>query len=117
MADFTPQFKEIGSRIAQSDVAIYAVDQSIAGAAADPNGQARAGLQMLTGITGGRWFPSSAFSQAMAACSNDARSAYELSYYSPLQDRKYHKVHLESPRKGVHLLTREGYDGGSGPLP
>jgi len=115
MADFTTQFREVGSRIAQSDVAIYAVDQSIAGAAADPSGQARADLQILTGITGGRWFPNNALLPALTACANDARGTYVRSYYSPLDDRKYHRVHVESLRNGAHLLTREGYEGGSVP--
>lgn len=112
-ADFTQQVTGFGAEAARSQVAIYCVDESAAGAAADPAGQARATLKMLTAITGGRWFQSNAFPQALAACLNDARSNYSVAYYSPLQDRKYHKIHLESVRKGVHLLTPDGYDGGS----
>lgn len=70
---------------------------------------------MLTTITGGRWFQGSAFPQALAASLSDERSSYNLAYYSPLEDRKYHRIRLESARKGVHLPTREGYEGGSAP--
>lgn len=110
LLDLTAQLHSFGASVGQSQVAIYAVDESIAGAAADPNGQSRATLQMVATITGGRWFQSSAFPQALAACLSDERNNYSVAYYSPLEDRKYHRIHLESTRKGVHLLTREGYD-------
>ncbi len=103
--DFTSQLRSFGAEVAQSQVAIYAVDESIAGAASDPNGEGRAALQLLTTVTGGRWFSSSAFPQALAAALSDERSSYSLAYYSPFDDGKYHRIHLESTRKGVHLLT------------
>ena len=109
--DITAQLRSFGAAVAQSQVAIYAVDESLAGAAADPNGQSRATLQMLAASTGGRWFQSSAFAQALAACLSDARNNYSVAYYSPFEDRKFHRIHLESARKGVHLLTSEGYEG------
>lgn len=111
LLDLTAQLRSFSGGLAQSQVAIYAVDESIAGAAADPNGQSRATLQMLATQTGGRWFQSSAFPQALAACLSDSRNSYSVAYYSPVDDKKYHRIHLESARKGVHLLTSEGYEG------
>src|SRR5487761_2210483 len=113
--DFTPQIKTLGTQFAQVQAALYLVDQSLSGAAADPNGASRAALQMLALVSGGRWFQSSAFAQTLAASLNDSRSSYILSYSSPVEDHKNHKIPLESARKGVHLLTREGYDGGFPP--
>jgi VWFA-related protein len=112
LVDFTPQLRGLGNDAARSQVAIYAVDESAAGGDADSTGTARAALQMLAEISGGRWFRN-AFPEALATCLNDARNNYSVEYYSPLQDRKYHKIHLESARKGVHLLARDGYQGGS----
>lgn len=110
LLDLTTSLRSFGATVSQAQVAIYAVDESISGAAADPNGQSRATLQMLTADTGGRWFQSSSFPQALAACLSDGRNNYTLTFSSPFEDRKYHRIHLESARKGVHLLTREGYE-------
>jgi hypothetical protein len=43
----------------------------------------------------------------------DARAYYRVAYYSPIRpnDRKEHKIRIESKRKGIQLLTQEGYFG------
>ncbi len=50
----------------------------------------------------------------------DARGSYRLAYYSaaPEKDGKEYKIRLDTPRKGVRLLAREGFTAGvAGPAP
>lgn len=112
-ADFTPQVRRLSAAAVQSGIAIYAVDQSSQGAGADPNGVARETLQMFASLTGGRLFPSDNAAAALAEATADDRGSYRLAYYSPIRekDKKEHKIRLDSLRKGVRLLTREGYFG------
>jgi hypothetical protein len=111
--DFTPQVRKLSAAAAQSEIAIYAVDQSGQGAGADPSGLARETLQMFTSLTGGRWYASDNAAAALTGATADGRGSYRLAYYSPIRekDKKEHKIRLDSLRKGVRLLTREGYFG------
>ncbi len=111
MADFTQRIRDFAATAGQAQIAVYAVDESFAGAGADPFGQSHAALEMLTKLTGGRWFTSNSFKPAIAACLNDSRSNYTVAFYSPIAERRYHKLRVESARKGVRLLTRDGFDG------
>ncbi len=107
--DFTPQIRALSVAAAQAGIALYAVDQSGAGAGATPD-LSRETLQMLSNLTGGRWFASDAIETAMAGASADARGNYTVAYYAPIseKDKKFHKIHLESARKGLHFQTRDG---------
>ena len=111
VSDLTPQVRSLSSAAALSQIAIYTVDQSAQGAGANLNSPSRATLQMFTSLTGGRWYTSNNAERALASAISDSRSSYRIAYYSAIRgnDRKEHKVGVESPRKGVHLLTREGY--------
>ncbi len=114
--DFTPRLRDFAAAAAQSQIAIYPVDESAAGAGADPTAEPRKGLQMLADLTGGRWYPSSASAQAIAESLNDARSYYTVAYYSQAADQqpKFRRIRRESDRKGVRFLTRGGYDAAQG---
>jgi VWFA-related protein len=111
--DFTSGVRKLSVAATQSNLQIYAVDQSAQGAGADPLGQSRATLLMFAGLTGGRWYPSGNTERGLAEALADGRGAYRLAYYSPYRenDRKEHKIRLESSRKGVRLQSREGYFG------
>ncbi len=111
--DFAPGIRKLSTAAVQSNLAIYTVDQSAAGAGADMIGESRQTLQMFAALTGGRWFPSGNAEQALAGALADGRGAYRVAYYAPYRegDRKEHKIRLESSRKGIHLQTREGYFG------
>ncbi len=111
--DFAPEVRKLSTAAVQSNLAIYTVDQSAAGAGADMIGESRQTLQMFASLTGGRWFSSGNAEQALAGALADGRGAYRVAYDSPYRegDRKEHKIRLESSRKGVRLLTREGYFG------
>jgi VWFA-related protein len=112
-ADFTPQVRNLSAAAAESQIAIYTVDQSAAGAGADPSGSARLALQMFSGLTGGRWYPSDTAERAIADSIADGRANYRVAYYSPLRekDRKEHKIKVEAARKGIRVRTRESYFG------
>ncbi|HLJ51035.1 MAG TPA: VWA domain-containing protein [Bryobacteraceae bacterium] len=111
--DFTPQIWNFSAAADRSQIAVYTVDQSAQGAGADPNGAARPTLELFASLTGGRWYGSGNTERALGEAISDARGSYRLAYNAPIQakDRKEHKIHLESDRKGLHLLTREGYFG------
>ena len=96
-----------------SQVAVYTVDQSAEGAGADPAGMSRQTLELLSAETGGRWFASGRTSDALTAVTNDVRATYQLAFFLPPANRKSkdQKLHIESARKGVHLLTRAGLTG------
>lgn len=111
--DLTNTVRNGSLSAARAGIAIYTVDQSAAGAGADVEGVSRATLQMVSSITGGRWFGSGNASEALNAALADSRGAYRLSYTSDYRpdDKKEHKIRLESTRKNVRLLTVEGYFG------
>ena len=111
--DFTQQIHRIGWATTTSQIAIYTVDESQQGAGADIAGLGRETLQMFASVTGGRWYPSGNADQAISGAMTDSRGAYRLAYFSPFRekDKKEHKIHLDSPEKGVRLVTREGYFG------
>jgi len=115
--DLTPQVRELSLAAAQSGIAIYTVDEP-PDMATDLGSSYRDTLEMFSSLTGGRFYSSDEIPGALADALADGRGSYRLAYYSVARsnDRKEHKIRLESPRKGVHLLAREGYFG-AGPNP
>lgn len=113
MLDFNPQVRALSMRALQSEVAFYTVDQSARGSGANPNGESRQTLEMLSSLTGGRWYASGEIEDAINGTSADARGNYRVAFYSEYRpkDKKEHKLRLETERKGVRLLTQEGYFG------
>jgi VWFA-related protein len=117
--DFTSQVRGLSANFAQSQIAIYTVDQSAKGAGEDPAGLARATAEMFSSHTGGRWYGSGNVDIALAGSQADGRGSYRIGYDSAVRemDKKEHKIKLESPQKGVRLLTREDYFGVHAPDP
>ncbi len=77
-------------------------------------------LQMFSLLTGGRWYAGDNAAHALGDALIDGRGTYRLAYYSaaPEKDGKEYKIHLDTPRKGIHLLTREGFTiGAAAPAP
>jgi len=66
---------------------------------------------MFSALTGGRWYPSDNVDRTLADSIADSRGRYRVAYYSPIREknRKEHKIRVDATRKGVRLLTREGY--------
>jgi len=111
--DFTPEVRTFSAAAAQSQIALYTVEESGQGAGADPGSLSRETLQMFSSLTGGRWYSSDNAAPALAGASADARGSYRLAYYAPVRqnDKKEHKIRLQSACKDVRLLTDEGYFG------
>lgn len=116
--DFTTPIQQSAQAAVRSQVAIYTVDQSAQGAGADVAGLSRQTLERFASLTGGRWYSSGRTADALAGISADARGSYRIAYYSPARESGWreHKIRLDSSRKGVHLLTLEGYFGDEAPL-
>jgi VWFA-related protein len=108
--DFTPQVRDLSELAAQSQIAIYAVDQTNGTGASELSRT----LQMFSALTGGRWYARDDAAGALVDALTDARGSYRLAYYSaaPEKDGKEYKIRLDTPRKGVHLLAREGFTTG-----
>jgi hypothetical protein len=87
------------------------VQQSVEGAADDPTNEGRQTLQQFSSLTGGRLTANGTSEAAIAGALTDGRGTYRLAYYAPVRESggREHKVRLDSVRKGVRLLTREGY--------
>jgi VWFA-related protein len=114
--DFTPQVRSLSELSAQSQIAMYTVDQTN-GVGASELSQT---LEMFSVLTGGRWYARDDAAHALADALIDGRGTYRLAYYSaaPEKDGKEYKIHLDTPRKGVHLLIREGFTiGAAAPAP
>jgi VWFA-related protein len=111
--DYTGRLMGLAQTAVHAQVAIYTVDQSAAGAGADPAGLSKQTLELVSAQTGGRWFSSGRAADALTAVAKDARGSYQLAYFSPVgvKGPKEHKLRLETARKGVHLLTRAGFTG------
>jgi len=110
--DFAPQIRQFSAAATASQIAIYTVDESTQGAA-DMGSVFRQTLDMFSSLTGGRLYPTDNTPEALSAAITDGRGNYRLAYYSPThpKDRKEHRIRLESSRKGVRLLTSEGFFG------
>jgi hypothetical protein len=77
-------------------------------------GEADAYMQAITSRTGGRVYKAETFEDTRAAFSaiaDELRNQYLIGYYSTniKRDGKYHKIKLESSRKGVEVRSRPGY--------
>jgi len=105
IVDLTPEVRKMSELMAQSQTAIYTVDQT--------NGvgsELSRTLQLFSGLTGGRWSSHDNPAGALADAMTDARGSYRISYYSAAVEKegKETKIRVDTTRKGVHLLTREG---------
>ena len=77
-------------------------------------GEADSYLQTITTQTGGRVYVADNFDgtrAAFTAIAEELRNQYLIGYYSTMnkRDGKYHKIKLESARKGVDVRARPGY--------
>lgn len=113
LLDYTGPVLELAQAATRAQVAIYTVDESSQGAGADVAGLSRQTLELISAQTGGRWYTSGRTSDALAGTAADARASYQIGYLSPLREGgpKEHKIRIDSPRKGVRLLTRASYFG------
>ena len=111
--DFTPQVRSLSELAARSQIAMYTVDQTNGTGASEVSLRT---LEMFSTLTGGRWYARDDAAHALADAMTDARGSYRLAYYSaaPEKDGKEYKIRLDTLRKGVRLLAREGFTSGVG---
>jgi VWFA-related protein len=106
--DGGPILRQLGARFVQSNIAIYTADP---GVNLEQGMLNRDALDILTGATGGRTFPTIDLNQAIAQVEADARTNYTIEYQPPAKnwDGKYHKLRVSSDRKGIKLQSERGY--------
>jgi VWFA-related protein len=106
IVDLTPDVKKLSELFAQSQIAMYTVDQTN-GVGTDLSRT----LQLFSSLTGGRWSSHDNPALALGDALTDARGGYRIAYYSPVSEKegKEVKIRLDTPRKGIRLLTREGF--------
>jgi VWFA-related protein len=106
IVDLTPEVRKMSELAAQSQIAIYTVDQTT-GVGSDLSRT----LQLFSALTGGRWSSHDNPALALSDALTDARGSYRIAYYSTAAEKegKETKIRVDTTRKGVHLLTREGF--------
>jgi VWFA-related protein len=106
--DGGPTLRQIGMRFVESGVTLYTADP---GLNLEHGVLNRDTLDILTGATGGRAFPTVNLSQAINQAEADARTNYRVEYEPSARnwDGKYHKLKVVVARKGIHVQTEHGY--------
>ena len=109
--DFTSQVRSLSELAAQAQIAMYTVDQTNGVGGSELSRT----LEMFSALTGGRWYAGDDAAHALADALIDGRGTYRLAYYAaaPEKDGKEYKIRLDTPRKGVHLLARNGFTAGA----
>jgi len=107
--DYTPLVMQLGTDLARSGIAVYAVDQaerSTTGLSSTDT------LQQIASLTAGQWLPSNAVEKAMEQAVSDGRATYQVGYLPPVDrwDDKFHKLRVTG-NKGTRLRTIDGYYG------
>jgi VWFA-related protein len=106
--DGVPTLRQLGTRFRQSGIVMYTADP---GMNLERGVLERDGLEILTGVTGGRSFSNVDLSRAIAQAQSDARTNYSVEFEPSGHswDGKFHKLRVAVARKGVHVQAENGY--------
>jgi VWFA-related protein len=106
--DGVPTLRQLGTRFRQSGIVMYSADPGMNLARGVLE---RDGLEILTGVTGGRTFANVDLSRAIAQAESDARTNYSVEFEPSGHswDGKFHKLRVAVARKGVHVQAENGY--------
>ena len=106
--DGAPILQKLGAKFVQPEIAVYTADP---GMNLERGMLNRDSLEILTGATGGRAFPTVDLNRAITQAEADARTNYTIEYEPSAKnwDGKYHKLRVSSDRKGIHLQSEHGY--------
>ena len=109
--DFTNPLRKICQALAQAQIVVYPVEQSLRGAAAAMGTESDQSLDEFSGITGGRSYRSGGVGEAIQQAMTGSRANYQIAYYSGSvkQDGKHHKLRVTCARKEAHLETQMGF--------
>jgi VWFA-related protein len=108
--DSTPGVMHLGSDLARSGVAVFAVDQAER-STTGLNSQDM--LRLLAGLTGGQWLPSDSAEKAIRQAIGEGPATYQVGY-SPNPERwdgKFHKLRVATGAKGSRIRAIEAYFG------
>jgi len=101
--DYSPKLRRTATTLGLMNITLSSVD---------PGGELGSAnldtLNQFANLTGGKVYDNhfeKAFSDVMTAWD----SGYVIQYAAPPADGKYHKVHVESLRKGIRIQTKQGY--------
>src|ERR1035438_1297111 len=110
LRDYTPVVSRLGTDLARSGIAVYAVDQADR-RTDDLTGQDTP--QQIAGLTGGQWLPVNATARAIEQAISDGAATFQIGYIPPADrwDDKFHHLRVTSANKGVRLRSIDGYFG------
>jgi VWFA-related protein len=111
LIDLSPQVHSFATSLEKARIAVYSVAQSSRGAGAAPVTLSTETLQEVSDLTGGRYYLSDAVGEAINQARTDSRASYTVGYFAPPQQEnaKFHKVRVNSSRRGLRLNTVRGY--------
>lgn len=106
--DYTPMLARVSDSLREATVAVYPVaisDQNILG-----SHLSLLTMEKIAALTGGLYSVRDVV-PAVERASSDGKGAYTLEYYPSDQKRngKYHKVRVTLERKGINVLSEQGY--------
>ena len=106
--DYTPMLARVSDSLKDANVAVYPVaisDQNILG-----SHLSLLTMEKIAALTGGLYSVRDVV-PAVERASSDGKGAYMLQYYPSDQKRngKYHKVRVTLKRKGINVLSEQGY--------
>ncbi len=109
--DFTSQVRLLAGKLAQAQIAVYAVQQSLEGAGEDLVTYSGQMLDVFASLTGGRIYRTDYADGAILQARIDSRGNYEVAYDSDALNAngKHHKIRAISTRKGVRLQTQQEF--------
>lgn len=102
--DFTPRLQRLATALDRAGVTINSVDQGNSLATGS-----KETLELFPGLTGGKAYPERSVETAVPEVLAAPRASYLIEYAAPPPDGKFHKVRVNSARKGVHLQVEQGY--------
>jgi VWFA-related protein len=109
--DLTKPMEMLAEKLAQAQIAVYAVQQSRQGAGQDLASEGAQSLDIFCSLTGGRKWQSDTADAAITQARTDSRASYEVDYYTDAvaADGKRHKLRVNCARKDVRLQTEQEY--------
>lgn len=111
--ELTPFLWRLSAQLDAAHIAVYTVGQRAQGDSAPLNPVDKETLDLISSLTGGRYYPTDMIDKAITQALADARARYVIGYEpAPWKlDNKYHKIRVTCARKGVLIHSKEGYYG------
>ncbi|HEX6545979.1 MAG TPA: VWA domain-containing protein [Bryobacteraceae bacterium] len=106
--DYTPMLARVSDSLRAATIAVYPV--AVSGQNIMGNHLSLLMMEKIAALTGGSYSVRDVVS-AVERASADGKAAYTLQYYpsDQKQNGKYHKVRVTLERKGVDVLSEQGY--------